>query len=125
MKPGTRVVSHSFNMGDWEPDSSGFTGSSDQLQGALLGLLLGGAGARVWHLADSGRHAAARAEIPDLHRHVHDRRQGAQDRGRPRARRGDHLHRRWREVRGHDEGEDADGEAEVGARSDVLSPPSS
>ena len=29
MKPGTRVLSHSFNMGDWEPDG-GFTGNSDQ-----------------------------------------------------------------------------------------------
>ena len=29
MRPGTRVVSHVFRMGDWEPDQTAKTGSSE------------------------------------------------------------------------------------------------
>jgi len=29
LKPGTRVVSHSFDMGDWKPDKQEHVGGSD------------------------------------------------------------------------------------------------
>ena len=122
MKPGTRVVSHSFNMGDWEPDG-GFTGSSDHCKERCSAYfwVVPARVAGTWQIPEGT--LRLEQKLPEIHRHVHDRRQGAQDRGRPRARRGDHLHRGWREVRGHDEGEDADGEAGVRlAKSSYLRP---
>ena len=28
LKPGTRIVSHAFDMGDWKPEKTGQVGSS-------------------------------------------------------------------------------------------------
>ena len=81
MRPGTRVVSHVFRMGDWEPDETAKTGASeiylwvvpakvagrwrvDVRDGATFELALEQRYQRVAAKMLGERHAAARDERP-------------------------------------------------------------
>ena len=90
MKPGTRVVSNTFTMEDWEPDET------QTIQGDCTSwctaLLLDRAGEGRRHVADAERRPDAHAAVPEDLRHAGlDR-----DRRRQAARRRDQLHRRKR-----------------------------
>ena len=115
MKPGTRVVSHSFHMEDWEPDD-GFNSSNEKCKEYCL--------AYFWvvpaRVAGTWRIPQGRLKLEQKFQTftgtLTDARQDAQDRGRPRARRGDHVHRGRHEVQRDGEGEEDERGGGVGGK---------
>ena len=68
MKPGTRVVSNSFTMDDWQADAT--TTVEGDCTTLVHGLPVDRAGEGRGHLAARLEHADADAEVPDAHRHA-------------------------------------------------------
>ena len=101
MKPGTRVVSNTFEMGDWEPDQ--VARGRGRLPVLLQGAALDRAGPGRRPVAHGPRHDHAQAEIPDLHRHHAARQGGHADHRRQAERQRDHLHRRRHRIYRHGE----------------------
>ena len=63
MKPGTRVVSNSFNMGEWEPDE---TANIEQECTELVHrLFVDRAGEGRWHMGLAAGRSHAHADVPD------------------------------------------------------------
>jgi hypothetical protein len=88
MKPGTRVVSNTFTMGDWTADQTIDAGGD--LHQLLPGPQVDRPGEGRGHLAPSERRAEAGPEVPDADRNAVERRQGDPDRGAPQRHR-DHV----------------------------------
>ena len=95
MRPGTRVASNSFDMGDWRPDTTvnGFDGC--QYCTAHYWMVPARVGR---HLEAAERRVAVPAALPGGQRNGRDRRQGSADHRRQADRRRDRLHRRRHQV---------------------------
>ena len=76
LRPGTRVVSHAWDMGEWEPDATSRVGESE----AFLWIVPARVEGR-WALQDAGGFFAGELElsaaVPARRRHAHAARQGA------------------------------------------------
>ncbi len=73
MKPGTRVVSNSFRMEDWEPDETATVGEGCTTWcTALLWIVPAKVGGK-WRLGD--RRFGTYADVPDAERHAERQRQ--------------------------------------------------
>ena len=77
MKAGTRVVSNSFTMGDWEPDELGCRYRG--LQFVLQGLPVDRAGQSRRKVADGPERARDRSAVPGVHRHAQNRQRDCPD----------------------------------------------
>ena len=68
MRPGTRVVSNSFDMGDWRPEQT--IEAPERLHELLPRASVDRAGQGRRHLEAAGRRFAAGADLPDAARHA-------------------------------------------------------
>ena len=64
MKPGTRIVSNAFAMGDWQPDQNETIQNCTQWCTAMLWIV---PARRGRHVAGRSEHADHRSELPDGH----------------------------------------------------------
>ena len=82
LRPGTRLVSHTFDMGEWRPDKTSFVATAYDDQRAVHFWVVPAnvSGRWEWELADgSGRralHARGRPEVPGRDRHREGRATG-------------------------------------------------
>ena len=92
MRPGTRVVSNTFTMDDWQADETSTVSEDCTSWCTALLWIVPAKVEGTWNLP-AGR-ADAHAEVPDG---IGDARVGA-DQRRTASWRGDHLHRGWCEI---------------------------
>ena len=93
MKPGTRIVSNSFDLGDWRADQT-VSIKRRGLHLALHRLFLARAGQGRGQMADAAGRADARAEIPGCDGHAQERQRDHAGDRRQAHRQPDRLHRR-------------------------------
>ena len=98
LKPGTRIVSNTFTMGEWEPDDTVNVGGECPV--VVHGAVLAGAGEGSGHLEAADGRARAQAGVPDGQRHADERRQGVAGLRGQAARRSNYLHGRRRQYTG-------------------------
>ena len=108
MRPGTRIVSNTFTMGDWEADVTETVTEGCTTWCTALHWIVPGQGRG--HVEDgAGRRAGADADLPEGVRHAAERREHRPDHRRQAARRRDHVQGRHDDVHGprqrqHDQG---------------------
>ena len=98
MKPGTRVVSNSFDMGDWKADQT--IDPVQKCKDYCNAFLLDRAGEGRGHMEGAGRPAGVETDVPVLHRQARQRQGRDAREGRPPQRRRVHLHRRHHHLQG-------------------------
>ena len=113
MKPGTRVATNSFHMEDWKPDDGSNSSGEKCLEHCTSYMWIVPASVQGTWSTSAGR-LKLEQKFQFFTGTLRTARQDAQDHGRPRARRGVHLHRGRQEVQRHGEGEEDECEGGVG-----------
>ena len=96
MKPGTRVVSNTFDMGDWKADQ--VVEANGRMHILLPRLPLDHSGQSGRHVEDGRQRVDAGAAVPDVQGHAQDGQRRRAHRGRQTRRRAGRIHRGWQAV---------------------------